>query len=299
MRRLLRRAVGAVVLWRLFGPTPWPRFRPPQEHPWRLSGHSVFVGDEEFVVREAGPEDGSPVLLIHGLGGSSLAEWYLIGPKLATSRRVILIDHRNHGLAPLRFERYEIEDIADDYAAVLDRIGVGSVSVVGFSMGGAIAQALAHRHRGRVERMALIATLAFHPEGHRLLRRLGALLTRAWERVMGVGTAAVRAGYLVATGAIAERHSRFVWYETHRRNLEAGAQATLALLRFDSRPWVGRLDIPILVIIPTRDQLVLPSWQRELAGLVSNARTVEIDGARHEVVWTHPEAITDELEKFF
>jgi pimeloyl-ACP methyl ester carboxylesterase len=186
------------------------------------------VGDTEFVVRETGPEEGDPVVLIHGLGGSSLGEWYLIGPKRATSRRVILIDHRNHGLGPLAFERYEIEDVADDYAAVLDQLGVGSVSVVGFSMGGAIAQALAHRHRGRVERMALIGTLAFHPEKDQWLRRFGALLTRAWERLSGLGTPEVRSGYLLATGAVERRHARFVWEETHRRNPEAGAQATLA-----------------------------------------------------------------------
>ncbi len=290
--------MGMVVLWRLLGPTPWPRFRPPQETPWRLAGRTVFVGDTEFLVREAGPEDGDPVVLIHGLGGSSLSEWYRVGPKLAASRRVILIDHRNHGLAPLHFERYEIDDVADDYAAVLDRIGVGTISVVGYSMGGAIAQALAHRHPGRVEKLVLIATMAFHPRGHRWVRRIGALFTRAWERLFGVGAAAVRAGYLVTTGAVDTRHARFVWYETHRRNPEAGAQATLALLRFDSRPWIGKLDNPTLVMIPTRDQLVPPSWQYELAGSIPRARTVEIEGAAHEVVWTHPERIVDELEAF-
>ncbi|MFQ5522786.1 MAG: alpha/beta fold hydrolase [Acidimicrobiia bacterium] len=299
MRQGLRRVLGALLVWRLFGPTPWPRFQPPQENPWRLAGRTVFVGDEEFLVREAGPEDGDPVLLIHGLGGSSLVEWYRVGPKLAASRRVILIDHRNHGLAPLHFERYEVEDVADDYAAVLDRIGIGAVSVVGFSMGGAIAQALAYRHRGRVKSLALIGTMAFHPPGHRWFRRIGAILTRAWERVMGVGAAAVRSGYLVATGAVERRHARFLWYETHRRNLEAGAQSTLALLRFDSRPWIGRLGLPVLVMVPTGDQLVPPSWQYELAGLIPGVRTVEIEGARHEVVWTHPERIVEELENFF
>jgi pimeloyl-ACP methyl ester carboxylesterase len=61
---------------------------------------------------------------------------------------------------------------------------------------------------------------------------------------------------------------------------------------------VGKLDIPVLVMIPARDQHVPPQWQRELASLIPSARLVEIDGARHEVVWTHPEKIVEELERF-
>ena len=129
--RLLRWVFGSWVVWRFFGPTLKPRFKAPQEHPWRLSGRTVFVGDEEFLVREAGPEDGDPILLIHGLGGSSLGEWYQIGPKLATYRRVIMVDHRNHGMAPQASQRYEVEDVADDIAAVLDDLGVGASPVPG------------------------------------------------------------------------------------------------------------------------------------------------------------------------
>ena len=137
--RLLRWVFGSWVVWRFFGPTLKPRFKAPQEHPWRLSGRTVFVGDQEFLVREAGPEDGDPILLIHGLGGSSLGEWYQIGPKLATYRRVIMVDHRNHGMAPQASQRYEVEDVADDASAVLDDPGGGAIDVVGYSMGGAIA----------------------------------------------------------------------------------------------------------------------------------------------------------------
>lgn len=298
MLKWLRRALWVWIGWRLFGPVVKPEFKPPQEHPWRLTGRTVFVGDEEFVVREAGTDDGTPVLLIHGLAGSSLGEWYQIGQKLATERRVIMIDHRNHGLAPQASERYEVENVADDLAGVLDAIGVGSVDAVGYSMGGTIAQALANRHRGRVRRLALIAAFAAHPDEMKWFRQVGALLTRAWERLTGTGTADVRSGYLLATGAVDRKHGRWLWEETHRRNPDAGAQATLALLRFDSRRWVGRLDVPTMVMIPTEDLLVPPQWQYELASLISDVEVVEIIGARHEVVWSHPDTVLDALRPF-
>ncbi len=294
----IRRLLGGWILWRLFGPVLEPEFAGPQEHPWRLQGRTVYVGDEEFLVREAGPERGRPILLIHGLAGSSLGEWYQIGQKLATERRIIMIDHRNHGLAPQVSGRYEVEDVADEIIGVLDAIGVGAVDAVGYSMGGTIAQAVAQRHPGRVGKLVLIATFAAHPDQMKWLRVVGAVLARAWERLTGVGTPEVRSGYLLATGAVDQKHARWLWQETHRRDPDAGAEATLALLRFDSRKWVGRLDVPTMVMIPTSDLLVPPAWQYELASLIPDVRLVEVPGARHEVVWSHPEIVLEEIESF-
>ncbi len=294
----LRRTLAVLILWRLFAPPYQPSFRPPQSHPWRLGGRTVFVGDEEFLVREAGPVDAPPILLIHGLGGSSVGEWYRIAPGLAADRRVILIDHRSHGLSPLFTSRYDVEDVADDIAGILDVLGIGAVDVVGYSMGGTIAQALAIRHPGRVRRLALIASFAAFPPSRRWLTMAGAFLARAWERLTGLGTPEVRSGYLLTAGVVEARHARWLWEETHRRNPEAGAQATLATLRFDSASWVGRLEVPTLVVIPGRDMLVPAAWQHELAAMIPGAVAVEIEGAHHELVWTHPERVLAELTGF-
>ncbi|HLF61162.1 MAG TPA: alpha/beta hydrolase [Acidimicrobiia bacterium] len=296
--RVLRRLFAGLVLWRLFGPAVSPRFRSPQEHPWRHPGHTVFVGDQEFLVRDLGPDLAPPLLLIHGLAGSSLAEWYRIGPALAESYRVIMVDHRSHGGAPLARDRFEVEDVADDMAGVLDQLGIGVVTVVGYSMGGAIAQSLAHRHPARVDRLVLIAAFTHHPEPVRTLRVIGAVIARAWERLTGLGTPEVRTGYLLGTGAVEQRHARWLWEETHRRDADAGAQATLALLRFDSRPWVGRIEAETLILIPTHDQLVPPSWQYHLGAAVTDPKIVELVGVRHEAPWTHADRLVEEITLF-
>lgn len=298
MKKWLRWGLIAGVLWRLFGPRLQPEFRPPQEHPLRLPGRTVFVGDDEYLVREMGPQAGTPILLIHGLAGSSLTEWYQVAPKLAVERRVIMVDQRSHGLSTRADQRFEIEDMADELAGALDELGVDSVDVVGYSMGGAVAQALAKRHPGRVRRLVLLAAFATHPNRDKWLRRIGAFLTRGWERVVGVGTPEVRSGYLIARGAVEPRHARWVWRETQRRDVESGAQATFALLRFDSRPWIGRLGVDTLVIVPTRDFLVPPTWQYELASLIPGVKLVEVKGAGHELVWTHSNRVVDELRGF-
>lgn len=296
--KMLKWVVAAAVLWRMFGPRIQPEFKPPQEHPLRVPGRTVFVGDDEYLVREMGSPDGTPILLVHGLAGASLTEWYQVAPKLAIDRRVIMVDHRGHGLSARGDLRFDVADDADDLAGVLDALDVGQVDVVGYSMGGVIAQALAMRHPGRVRKLVLMATFATHSEGYRWLRRIGAVLARGWERISGFGTPEVRSGYLIAHGAIRPEHARWVWRETLRRDVESGAQATFALLRFDSSDWVGKLDVDTLVLVPGNDFLIPPRWQHELADAIPNATLVEIEGAGHEMVWTHSDRVADELRAF-
>lgn len=296
--RWVRWGFVAGLLWRALGPRLNPTFSAPQEQPLRVPGRTVFVGDDEYLVRELGEDTGVPVVLDHGLAGSSLTEWYQVAPKLAVERRVIMIDNKGHGLSARGDERYEIEDAADALAGVLDVMGVGQVDMVGYSMGGVIAQSFAHRHPGRVRRLVLMATFATHPEGERWARRLGALVARGWERVFGVGTPEVRSGYLIARDAVKPEHARWIWRETARRDVESGAQSTFALLRFDSTEWVGKLEVETLVVVPTRDFLVSPRWQYELASLIPEAELVEVQGAGHELVWTHPDEVADILREF-
>lgn len=296
--KLWKWLLGGAVVWRVLGPRVEPNFKPPQEHPLRVPGRTVFVGDDEFLVREMGPAEGIPIVLVHGLAGASLSEWYQVAPKLAVDRRVIMIDHRGHGLsAPADF-RFEVDDDADDIAGVLDDIGVDQVDVVGYSMGGIIAQSFAHRHPGRVRKLVLMATFASHPARDRSARWIGALLGRGWERLTGVGTPEIRSGFLIARHAVRPEHARWIWRQTQRRNVESGAQATFALLRFDSRDWVGKLGLETMVVVPTADFLVPTLWQYELASLIPDVRLVEIHGAGHELVWTRPDEVADELTAF-
>lgn len=287
MKKLLLFLAGV----RLFAPALQPRFRPPQSHPFRVPGRTVFVGDDEFVVRQLGPELGPPLLVIHGLGGTSTSEWYKVAPLLADrGHRVIMVDNRNHGLAPKNPERTTIEDLADDLVGVLDALGEGQVDVAGYSMGGAVAQAIAHRYRNRVRTLTLVASLDHHPALRRVLRDAWGIVLRAWERMTGVGTPEVRSGYLLAIGAVESEHGQWLWQEMHRRDADAGAQALWATVRFDGRGWLERDPPPTTVVVPRKDQIVPSAWQLGMAERIPGSDLVQLDG-RHELLWTHPEEI--------
>lgn len=297
--RFAKWMLGFVAFWRVFGPIITPRFPVGQEHPWKIPGRTVFVGDLEFLVRQVGDPSKPDVVLIHGLGGASLTEWHEVGPLLVNDFMLTIVENRNHGLSPRVTSRYRVEDTADDVAGVMSEVGVERAHVVGYSMGGTVAQALAHQHPDKVDRLALIATTAAHTPVWKWIRMVGAVIVRAWERITGTGTPEVRAAYLLVRRAVSRKHAKFLWDESHRRDPDGGAAATMALLRFDSRPWLSSLDNPTLVMIPTRDPLLFPTWQLDLAARLPNAQVERIEGAYHEVVWTHPELIADRLRTFF
>ena len=296
--RITKWSFIASVLWRVFGPLLTPRFPAGQEHPWKIPASTVFVGDHEFLVRQVGDESKPDVVLIHGLGGASLTEWYEIGPRLLPDFRLTIVENRSHGLSPRFTASYEVADVADDVASVMQQVGLSKAHVVGYSMGGTVAQALAYRHPAVVDRLVLIGTFSFHPPAWKWARIAGAVITRAWERVTGTGTPEVRSGYLLATGAVKPQHAQFMWEETHRRDPDAGAAASMALFRFDSRAWVQNIRQPTLIMIPSRDQLVPVSWQHDLASRIEGSTVHILEGAHHEVVWTHPEEIAAALHAF-
>ena len=98
---------------------------------------------------------GPAIVLIHGFG-AAIDWWDQIAPQLATNHRVISIDLIGHGGTEAPASGYSIPRQAALVAAVLDSLGVERVTVIGHSMGGEVATALAEQNPARIERMILI-----------------------------------------------------------------------------------------------------------------------------------------------
>ncbi|HMO55034.1 MAG TPA: alpha/beta hydrolase, partial [Tepidiformaceae bacterium] len=104
---------------------------------------------------EAG--SGDPLVLIMGLGGD-LQGWALTAPALAKHFRGITYDNRGAGRTSAPDKPYSIEGMADDLAALLDELKISKAHIVGYSMGGMIAQEFALKYPGKVDRLVLLAS---------------------------------------------------------------------------------------------------------------------------------------------
>ncbi|MEM9131250.1 MAG: alpha/beta fold hydrolase [Actinomycetota bacterium] len=114
-----------------------------------------------WALDQAGPDPEAPtVVLLHGLAATGALNWDPVIGTLVERFRVIALDHRGHGRGIEPYETFTLEDCADDVAALLEVCGVRRAVLVGYSMGGAIAQLTAHRHPHRVAGLVLLATAA-------------------------------------------------------------------------------------------------------------------------------------------
>jgi pimeloyl-ACP methyl ester carboxylesterase len=201
---------------------------------------------------------------------------------LATRYRVIAFDQRWHGRG-IRSEQFSLEDCADDVIAVADELDVDRFTVVGYSMGGAVAQLVWRRHRSRVEGLVLAAT-ARNFRG-KAVERLWFMLTNAAMARFGV-RARIGMERLAARltdtpiGLSAGSAKVGPWAMTEFRSTSAWSllAAIDAIGKFESSAWIRRVDVPTSVIIATRDRFIPTRRQHSLAAAIPGAMCYEVEG---------------------
>jgi pimeloyl-ACP methyl ester carboxylesterase len=249
------------------------------------AGHVVNLpGRGEVFVRDSGGAPGAAtVLLLHGWTASADLNFFQAYAALAESYRVIAPDLRGHGRGMRSTEPFTLEDCADDAAALLGLLGAHHVIAVGYSMGGPVAMLLARRHPGAVQALVMQATALEwqHTARERMVWRLLSVL----ELGLRLGTGA---GFVerILRQAIEEQpelgaYRPWLAAEFHRGLARELADAGRALSRYDASPWAARLGLPAVMVITTRDRLVRPAKQRQLAGAL-RAEVIEIE-ADHDL----------------
>lgn len=296
----VKAGLWGLAAWKLLAPEPVPRFSDRQVPPLEAPGHTVHVDGIELLVRELGPGDAPPMVLVHGWGDDSMVVFPRIAPGLAEDFRVVMVDNRNNGKSDHVRGGHTIEDLAEELDGVLDHLGVADATVFGFSMGGLVAQQLARVHPDRVARLALSGTAAVVPPlatWPRPLVEVGIAVLRGLDRVSRSELSWLRTRYLVEVGALEPEHAQWAWAAYQGRDPELHWASAAAIADFDSRGWVGELDVPTMVLVTARDQLMAPAAQRALVAHLQDAEVHTIDG-RHEAPLTHADTYVRHLRDF-
>lgn len=299
VRRVVKWSFLSWLAWRLLGPDPVPRTVGDQRRPIRVPGSTVFVGRHEFFVRELGSADRPPLVLLHGWNFDGEMAFHKLMPILAERYRVIVPDLRNHGKSDRIRGRFELGDVAEEVDAILEALDLPSpIPVVGYSMGGMVAQELALRHPERVSVLVLGATAARPIHRLRPLSYALFVFTRAVARISRAE--AVWASFLVLRreGLIGTEDEAWMWDSLLARDANLYHEAAYAIWRFDSRDRLPDLDIPTLIVIPERDTVVRVTTQEELASLVPHAEVVRIPELGHETILAAPDAFAGAVAGF-
>ena len=132
--------------------------------PARAAGGQVVELPQGAVhVTLDGRADAPLLLLVHGFAADG-RWWDRVVPRLARRFRVVRIDLLGHGRSEKPRDGYAMAAQADLVAGVARRLGIRRAAVAGHSMGGAVAVALAERHRSLVRRLTVVGTAPAEPD---------------------------------------------------------------------------------------------------------------------------------------
>ncbi len=243
-----------------------------------------------FVREVPGPPGAPVVVLLHGLTAAADLNWFAAFDGLGDAGfRVVSLEHRGYaGGRSLAGHRCRLEDLADDVVDVADGLGVERFVAVGYSMGGAVAQLVWHRHRPRVAGLVLGATAAVFSMSARE-RVLSGLLPAA--SVAGRVAPSVAGRFVGST--LRARFAGSPWADwadaelaRHRPSVMLAWAAALA--RFSSQSWIGGVDVPAAVVVTSRDVLVPTARQLALAAAIPGATVVRLEGDHGVFVTDQP-----------
>lgn len=203
---------------------------------------------------EKGSGDKTPLLLLHGFGGTH-RYWQPIQDNLAKDRRVIAFDLPGHGLSRNHDHAGRTALAASAVLAEMDRRGIGKVHLAGHSMGGAIACIIALKQNQRVSSLTLLAPGGFGPEiNASFLRRFAVAKAEAELRSLlttfyGDGTGVSGAMLQSLLQERADPKSGEILLQVAESFLAGEQQGVLPLEE------IAVLEIPISVIWGTRDRI--------------------------------------------
>lgn len=212
--------------------------------------------------------NGPPLLILHGLFGSS-RNWQGIATRLANAFQVHAIDLRNHGQSAQHPEM-NYRAMADDLEQLRTRLGLGTVHVIGHSMGGKAAMQWALQHPGSIGRLVVvdIAPVSYQRS---YADMIDALLSLPLQRLQRRADAEV-----LLNETIPERPLRLFLLQNLRFE-EAGAhwRVNLPFIRAAIPEIMGAPDLPRGAVFPGLVQFIL------------GARSDSVQPEHHAVIQRH------------
>ncbi len=248
-----------------------------------------------------GTPNGSPLLVLHGGGGTSVG-WIFQAEALAKSHRVYALDLPGHcGLSVASRPLLKVEDTMKLLDEVLDALGLATTQLLGISLGGAYACHYALRSHKRVTRLVLIAPaplllpLRISFFLHNILLLPGTAFVERFFRWLGPESNRGTPAYEGRLALVCD------WFSSARRHFGLPNMMGMEWPTILQDDQLRSLAVPTAVIIGVHEVVYDARRAMDRAKLIPSVETVLIEGAGHDLMWSQParlnQAITDFLSK--
>ena len=239
--------------------------------------------------------DGKPVVFTHAWGLNADIWEYQLTELVDQGLRCVAYDRRGHGRSTDPGRGYDYDTLADDLAAVIDRLDLHDVTLVGFSMGNSEAvRYLTHHGDGRIARLLMVSTVAPQTDSS-LWGSFIAGLKQDRPAFFAGSVAAFTGGLPSVSPALAQ------WVVA--QFLRASPKATIECIRAnasaDLRPDMRAITRPTLIVHGNQDQVSpIDKTARKAAEIIPGCDLTVYDDAPHGLVLTHRERLTRDLLTF-
>ena len=245
-------------------------------------GRRVKLADRgtTFIRELPGPPGAPTLILLHGFMASGGLNWHRTFDALSREFRVIAPDLRGHARGLRSRRSMRLSDCADDIAALIDTLDSGPVIAAGYSMGGPVAQLMWKRRPEQISGLVFCATAPHFDFGSRRVSDAYLAALSGLARATGQLAAVPAAGAGLLRRVHAPRPAGFLEWaadEMRRHDVRMLTDAARSIGRFDSRSWIGDVNVPTAVVRTNHDRLVDPRAQTELVTMIRDAHVVDHD----------------------
>jgi pimeloyl-ACP methyl ester carboxylesterase len=238
---------------------------------------------------------GPPVVLIHGVGADK-ESWDEIAPALARRFTVVRADLRGHGGSG-RISRCSIDDFVSDLDGLAEAAGLARFHLVGFSLGGLIAQHYALHRPERIERLVLLSTVAQRTdEERRRVRERAGVLSR--DGIAAVTSAAEDRWFTPAFKAANPERVALRLAQLRANDHASYTAAYTVFAEADAGLDIGAIAAPTLVVTGEHDQGSSPRMARLLHESIRASQLVILPELRHSLLVEAPGTVARMIEDF-
>ena len=264
---------------------------------------TVSVDETDFVYRVTGKESGVPVILLNHLAGV-LDDWDpRVVDGLASKHWVITFDNRGVGASGGATPE-TVEEMADDAIAFIRSLGFDQVDVLGFSLGGAVAQEVTLKAPSLVRRLILAGT---GPAGGTGIVNIPSLAYRSQLRSLFTFRDVRTYLFFTSTRNGREEAKKFLKRVKERKS-DRDKSISIASFRsqlraiqrygFQDAPDLSRIQQPVLVANGESDSMVPSVNSAHLALGIPDAKLVLYKDAGHGGVFQHHTEFVEEALRF-
>jgi pimeloyl-ACP methyl ester carboxylesterase len=242
---------------------------------------------------------GPPLVMVMGYAGTMETWDPLLVDVLARHFRVVTFDNAGIGSTGAAAAPLSIDAMADQTSALISALQLHRPYVLGWSMGGMVAQALAVRHARQVRGLVLCAS--FPGDGAATIPRHGEVAALTSDNAARTAAALFPADQEYSSAALSAELERYPADAT-ASSATIAAQAHASLQWFHGRDAAGRetsrIVVPTLVADGEEDRLDAPRNDRELARLIHGSTLLMLPDAGHAFLFQDSVAFASRVESF-